>query len=537
MASPDAARAADRAPGTPPPRRRRWWRVALLLAALPVAAVLAVALIEFRIPLDEFARARIERSAREASGLAVRLEGRLFLVTGLRPGFEITGLVVETGTQGAKLELLRLGVARAEIEVGALLDREVRVRRVLATDVTLRLDAAAHEALHHRGSPRAPNARPAARFTSLRNVQVERARLTLGVPALERSVQIDVDALTLHAPAGEPLTVEANGTFAGEAMKVALRTSTLDQLRSAATTIPLDLSVTLQDVSFTAKGTLEREAKRGDYAVAAAARGSFLERVLPGYRGAAGEPGDASIEGRVRNAPGATSVELATLAVGRTRGRGELDWKEDGGRAAARGRLDFEALDLTPWIAVIREQQAKAPGEGDALDTIRKVQQSADFDLELKSATLMWPERTANDVRLALRAGKDAATIDASARLDTGPLRVQARLETTLPEARLRLGAQAGRCRSSGCTPRSSTRGCRAWCARPSSRRAAAARACQRSRIRSRANWNFTKWRRSGAPQKRARRCAWRSIRRASPRRATRCRPRSRRRSTMRPSR
>ncbi len=447
MGQPHATHAPDAAPETRLRKRRRWWLAALVFAALPVAALLVLALVEFRIPV-EFARERVELAAREASGLEARIEGRLFLVTGMRPGIEISGLVIEAGTQAAKLELLRLGVGRAEIELRALLDREVRVRRVLASDLTLRLDAAALEAIaaaeSRAGMPETGPAPGGWRFASLRNLQVERARWTLGLPALARSVEIGVDALTLHAPGAEPLTVEARGTFAGEAMKVAFHTASFDQLRSGAQAIPLDLRIALEDASFNVKGTLELAAQRGEYAIAATARGSFLERVVPGFRAVAGEVNEVSAEGRVRNAPGASSIELATFAAGRTRGRAEIQLSDSGNRKALRGRLDFEALDLTPWLQVLREQQAKAPAQGDALDAIRKVQQAADVDFDIKIATLMWPERTANDVQLALRAGKDAAALDGSARLHEGKLRAQARLDTAQQEARLLLEAQAG---------------------------------------------------------------------------------------------
>jgi hypothetical protein len=447
MGQPDTTRTPDAVPGRRLRKRRRWWLAALAVAALPVAALLVLALVEIRIPV-EFAHQRVELAAREASGLETRIEGRLFLVTGMRPGIEISDLVIEAGTQAAKLELLRLGVGRAEIELRALLDREVRVRRVLASDLTLRLDAAALQAIaaaESQAGMREPERAPGGwRFASLRNLQVERARWTLGLPALVRSVEIGVDALTLHAAEAEPLTVEARGTFAGEAMKVAFHTASFDQLRSGAQAIPIDLRIALEDASFSVKGTLDLEAQRGEYAIAATAHGSFLERVVPGHQAVAGEVNEVSIEGRVRNEPGTTSIELATLAAGRTRGRAEIQLSDSGNRKAVRGRLDFEALDLTPWLQVLREQHAKAPAQGDALDAIRRVQQAADVDFDIKVATLMWPERTANDLQLALRAGKDAAALDGSARLHEGKLRAQARLDTAQQEARLLLEAQAG---------------------------------------------------------------------------------------------
>lgn len=431
-----------------PEPRRRWWRIALLLAALPVAAVLALALIEFRVPLDDAVRERLAQSVRAATGLEARVEGRLFLVTGFRPGIEVSGLVIEAGAPGAKLEILRLGRGRAEIALGALLEREVRVLRVLASDLALRLDAEVLEAIAaaeaRRRTGKAAPVPDGWRLTSLRSLQVERARWTLVLRGLAQAVELEMAALSLHAATGEPLTIEARGSFGGEAITVAFRTAPFDELRGGTKAIPVELRFALQDASFSVKGTLDREARRGEYAIAAAARGSFLQRVLPGFRAATGEVSEVAAQGRLRNDPGAVSFELVSLTAGRTLGRAELQWSDAGGRPAMRGRLDFEALDLTPWLQVLRAPHAKEPVQGDALDALRKVQQAADVDLAIKAAALMWPERAARDVQVAVRATKDTATLDGSARLHEATLRVRARLETAQQEARLQFEAQSG---------------------------------------------------------------------------------------------
>lgn len=450
MAQPEPSHA-EAAPAVRTPKRRLWLRMALVLAAPLIAALLALALIEFRIPAD-FAHQRIEQAAREATGLHVRFEGRSFLLTGPRPAIEISGLVVEAGTQAAKLEILRLGVGRAEFDLRALFAREIRVRRVMATDLWLRLDAPALEALATAGrAAEKPAARQPSesasgswRFASLGTLQVERARWTFAVATLGQTVDVEVKALTLHSAGGEALAIDASGEFAGEPMKVAFRTAPLDALLAGAKTIPIDLRVALEDASFSAKGTLEPQAPRGDYAVEASARASFFERFLPGFRAALEEMREASAAGRVRIAPGEASFDSVSFAAGRTRAWGEIHRRVAGDRATVRGRIEFEALDLAPWLPVLRGKGAKAPKQSDPLDSLRALQQATDVDLEAKAATVMWPEPAASDVRLALRVDKGAAALDANARLRAGTLRAKARLETAQREARLSLDAQAG---------------------------------------------------------------------------------------------
>jgi len=446
MASNDGAHDAPVVPVAQRPRRRWPWVAALVLAAIPVLAVLILALVEFRIPLD-FLRERIEQAAGDASGLELRLEGPVYLVTGPRPGVESHAVAISAPSGGKSLELLRVGLSRGEIALGALLRREVHVTRAQAQDVAVRLDAAAFAAIagaerHAKPRSQAPISN-AWRFVGASRIEIVRARGEIRLPALARPMRIDVDTLTLRAEASEPLTVEARGSLAGEAMQVDFRAASLDALRAGKRRIPLELHFTLADASLKGHGTIDVEAQRGEYQLAAKGSGRFIERVLPGFQSALGELQVVTVEGRLRTAPDETALESLTVSAGRTRAQGELRQRVADGRLRFEGRLDFEVLDLRPWLPLIEAREQARPSADDPLDAIRSVQSKADIEIGLKVEKLIWPQREAQGVSATLNVGADAVAARGAAQLLVGAIEGNARLETAQAEARLRVDAQA----------------------------------------------------------------------------------------------
>jgi len=449
MARTDGAPAARPAPTGQQPQRKIGKRIALVLGALLGLAVGLPLLVEFRIPLDAL-RGDIARHARQASGLTLRFEGPLTLVTGLRPGVEIHGLVVTGEDAQTPIEILRLGVGRGEIELWALLARELRLRSVRAEDLTLHLDPRAVAALtqaERRESARAPKASASAsawRFVDVTRLDVRSARLVMSTPAVRRLPDLVVDRMTLRAQAAAPLAIEAQGSFIGEPMQLYLRTASLAQLRGGARSLPVDFGLSLADASLQGSGAFEVDAQRGDYRISVKGHGRFLERVLPGFHAALGGVGDVSIEGSLRTTADATTLESVTLVAGRTRAQGELRQSVSNGRLRIRSRLEFETLDLRPWLPFIARNRQTGTAPPDGLDAIRAVQKAADVDFDLTVARLVWPEREAHDIEASLHLDPQAVVLAGSAQLLSGSIKLDARLQTAERDAQLRIDAQAG---------------------------------------------------------------------------------------------
>jgi uncharacterized protein involved in outer membrane biogenesis len=446
MPQTEGAPGAAAGPGGPPPKRRVVRRLALGLLVLLVTAIALLLLVELRIPVDGL-RPAVERHAQDATGLDVKVEGPLYLVTGRRPGAELHGLVVSGEIEQRSVEILRLGVARAEIEWWALLSREVRARELRAADVTLWFDAPALTVLaraERRESARASAATPFGwRFVDVARAEVTRARVVTRWRLLRQAGDVLVDSLTLHAQAKDPMRLEMRGSFLAAPARATLRIASLAELRGGATSTPIELQVALADASVQVSGVFDLDAQRGEYRVALKGHGRFLERLLPGFRAALGDVEDISIAGRLRTSPDEYAVEDLSLAAGRTQARGELRERRVNGRFRTEGQLAFETLDLRPWLPLFAAPERGTSGTQDALEAVRALQARTDLDLKLSAARLSWAQREADDAEIAVRLSETAAELDAHARLLAGAGTLAARLDTAGQEAGLQIEATA----------------------------------------------------------------------------------------------
>jgi uncharacterized protein involved in outer membrane biogenesis len=447
MARTDVAPAAPPKPARQAPRRTIGRRFTLGLLALLVVALALPLLVEYRISLDALKPA-IARQVREVSGLAARIEGPLYLVTGRHAGVEVHGLVV-TGEHDQKpVDILQLGLLRGVVELWPLFAHEVRLRGARATDLTLHLGPSAltvlanAERLERLRAASAPKTEW--KWVDVRRLDVRRARLVFGTDELRRAAGIVVEDMTLRAAAGAPLTIEAQGSFVKETMRLQLQTASLDQLRGGMRSIPADLSITLADASLKSSGAFDVDAQQGSYRVAAQGHGRFLGRVFPGFQAALGEVKEISVEGVLRTERDAVQFESVTLAAGRTRGRGDFSYREVDGRAQMRSQLTYEELDLRPWLPMFAPGAKGAVSKRDLLEKIRALQNAADIDIGWTVGRLIWPEREAQNLHASLQLDRRSALLSGSAHILAGAVSLEARLASSGGEEALRVDAQAG---------------------------------------------------------------------------------------------
>ena len=438
----DAPQAAGRSP-----KRRIGQRIALGLAALLVVALALALLVEARIPLDAL-KPSIVRHAQEASGLAVRFEGPLYLVTGRHAGVEVHGLVIAGERDRRPVEIVRLGVLRSAVELWPLFAREVRLSRVHATDVTLHLNPTAVAVV--ASAEREERARSAAaskdgwRWVDVTRMDVTHARLVMATRELRHLPDIVVEGMTLRAEATRPLTIEAQGSFIGSPMRVHMQGASLGQLRSGMRSIPIEFGITLADASLKASGTFDVEAQRGEYRVATRGHGRFLDRLLPGFQAALGDVQVVSIEGLLRTAADAIEFDSVTFAAGRTRGRGNFRYRVVDGRPQMRSQLSYDELDLRPWLPVFAARKTGSVSATDMLREVRAVQDQVDLDFGWTVGQLIWPEREAQNVDARLQLDRESARLSGSGHILAGAVTLEARLESSAGEQKLRVDAHAG---------------------------------------------------------------------------------------------
>ena len=422
-------------------------RIALAVIVLSIVALGGPLLVEFRIPLDAL-KPTIARHAREASGLEVRLEGPFYLVTGRRAGLEAHGIVVSGTHEQRPVEIARLGAVRGVVELWPLFAREVRLRGVRATDLSLHIDPSAvavlanAERVERRRAVRAPTG--GWKWVDVTRLDVKRARLVLSTREMRRLPDIVVEAMTLRAAASAPLTIEAQGSFIKEPMRLQLRTATLDQLRSGMHAIPSEFVVTLANASLKASGTLDVDAGRGEYRVSVLGHGRFLERLFPGFQAALGDVKEVSIDGLLRTAADAIEFESVTIAAGRTRGQGDFRYGIVDGRLKVQSELTYEVLDLRPWLPVFASREKRSASKRDVLKQVRSIQDEADVAFGLTVGQLIWPEREAQNVHARLRLDRKSASLSISTHILAAAVNVDARLESSEDAETLRVDAHAG---------------------------------------------------------------------------------------------
>jgi uncharacterized protein involved in outer membrane biogenesis len=434
-------------PADPPPKRGIGKRMALVVGVLLVIALVVPLLVEIRIPLDAL-KPTIARHAREASGLDVRIDGPLYLVSGLHAGVEVHGLVVSGEHDRKQVEIVRLGVLRGAVELLPLIAREVRLRQVRAIDLTLHINplavsvVVAAERQERAQSATAPKG--GWRWVDVTRLDVKHARLVLRTAELRHLPHIVVEDMMLRAAATEPLSLEARGSFVDEPMQLQLQTATLDQLRGGMRSIPAEFGVTLADASLKASGTFDVDALRGEYRVATRGHGRFLERLFPGFQAALGDVEQVSIEGVLHTAADAIEFESVAFAAGRTRGRGDFRYRVLDGRPQVRSQLTCEELDLRPWLPVLAAGKTGSVSATDLLTEIRAVQNEADVEFGWTVGHLIWPEREAQNVHANVQLDRQSASLSVSAHILAAAVTLDARLESVVGKQALRVDAHAG---------------------------------------------------------------------------------------------
>jgi len=415
--------------------------------ALLVVALAVPLLVEFRISLDAL-RPGVSQHAREASGLDLRIEGPLYLVTGRDAGVEVHDLVVAGEYDQRLVEILRLGVARGFVELWPLLARKVRLSGVRATDLALHLDPSALAVLANAERLERVRASGTAKggwkWVDVTRLEVKRARLVLSTPEMKRIPEIVVEAMTLRAEASAPLTVEAQGSFIHEPMQIYLRTASLEQLRSGLRSIPNAFEVKLADATLKASGTFDVDAQRGEYRFSTRGHGRFLERLFPGFQTALGDVKEVSIDGLLHTAVDAIEFESLTIAAGRSRGQGDFRYRVVDGRAQVQSQLTYEVLDLRPWLPVFASRAKGSASKLDVLKEIRAVQEEANIEFGWTVGQLIWPEREAQNVHASLRLDRKSASFSASSHILAAAVALEARLESGEGGETLRVDAHAG---------------------------------------------------------------------------------------------
>ena len=356
-----------------------------LLAGLGVIAALALGLaatlliVERSIRLDGL-RGRVAAALSRALGGDARVDGPLYLITGVRPGIEADDLRLE-GAAGAARWSARARVARLRLDLWALLAREIQVSAVDLEDVQLCVAPG-----ERGGAQRSARGGTGWRFAGIERLRAQRVSIVAGASCSGEPLA-SVATLEASLLADRPLRLTASGSVKAAPWRAELRGPSLATLAAAAGPTPLELSAQLAGAKLEAR--LEAAPSLASVRAQLALDSDDLLPLMRLFDAPFKSFGP--LHARARLEAGAKRVELrldeARLQPAAFTGRFMLD------RGGARPRAGLElrapsldAVALRNWLNAALDRPRQQPGR-----LIRKIMgavRASDGELSLQLARL-----------------------------------------------------------------------------------------------------------------------------------------------------
>jgi uncharacterized protein involved in outer membrane biogenesis len=457
-------------PSQPPkPKRRRrilrWILVAVAaLVLLPPLALVLIAWLEISISAGPW-RGTIARTASDALGREVTLEGPLEFVPSLSPRLKVGGIRIANPPGFSTPEFASLGDARLWVDTKALLQRRLRVREITAENVRVFLEIAQDRRVNwalggvRPAQPKAADNGSKAALEAAKDFRFEVETLGLRQLAVEFHNQpagsrhfFNLDELAGEARRGQPIRLALRGSVEKRfPYTLSFDGGTADELVRPTKPWPFRLGVEFLGTSFQANGAIAR-APGGDSVEVLFGLGTedlreierLLQTKLPNV-------GATALSGRVTADRLHVSISELRGVMGRTTLEGELHYDFSGQRPRVSGALSLPTLDLRPFLTGEREGPEEPPGS--LLDTYRELEQVnislrqlqlMDADLTLKVGRWLSLPGDVRDAELGVRLQDGVLRAPVQATIAGVPLRGEARVDgaAEVPSFDLQLGAQ-----------------------------------------------------------------------------------------------
>jgi AsmA protein len=362
----------------------------MLAVVLLVPVMLAAGALIFLDP--NIWRPQIEAAAQRATGRTLRI-GRLILVPSFSPTLAATDLslanppglsrpdMATVARAEVKLALLPLLAGRVEIARLRLVHPDILLERDAAGQPNWHFDAGPDEAAPARASTKA-GAAPAVLVRALRIEDGHLGWRGQDAPAGDAAPPLGFDLHVLEAAASgldSPVTLSAQGAYAGQALAVVAETGPLARLldRAAATLWPVKATLETPGARLAVTGTVTHPLDGAGYvlsvegaAVNLSALDGLLAARLPPLRQVAVAARLADVGGRLPEVTGlavrAGASDLDVLAPGLKLVHGELSATSLGDpvRAEAAGELRGTPLLVTASLGPLAALLPDPPASG-----------------------------------------------------------------------------------------------------------------------------------------------------------------------------
>lgn len=410
----------------------------LLIGLLVIIVLVVGGIAAFVATFDvERYRPQIAEQATNAIGRKVELAGPMSLTFWPSLAITIRDVTIANPSWTESRHLLSAGSIDLSIAIMPLLQRQVEIERVFLNDIDLALEETANGDQNWRlpmfdqaaAGGQAPSAGGNGQQLDLAVSQIalnqvrlsHRKARTNDTPVVQ---ELLLNRVTVRAPRGERIGVDAKGVYAGEEFNIGLRAGTLAEIQ-AGTPFTMDFTAASVGTDLQVQGEVDlRQGVAGDFSVAMQGpRFADLSKLMVGQPSLPlGEPYRILTRARV----GAGQYQLSDILVefGESRLAGSLTLAMENNRPSITGALVSETLTPANFATAPRDPAitdegrasgGRAPAEGPAQIPWAALQ-TADADITIDLQAI----QAANG---PIGSGKGRIKLDGG-RLDANPVEV-----------------------------------------------------------------------------------------------------------------
>ena len=331
----------------------------LLLAAVVAAGLVALRSIDF----DAY-REDIEAQVRAQTGRDLRIEGKLKLAIGLRPGVQVKGVSLANAEWGSRPQMVTLEHFVVRLKLLPLLARKVVVARLELSGLDVLLETRAEDGQGNwmfappepapeeepEEAPPEPGDDEGAAFdTFVGRVRIENTRLTYRDAQAETAHVVFIESFDARAASpSDPLEITLVARYNDEPVEAEIRLEGTVKLLQGAP-LGIDLALRAAGASLRAKGGLEHPLEAKGIDLALSVEGESLTDLSALSGSEVPDLGTYRLAGRVRDTDEGYRVDELELRLGDLEAEGELAAALGGERPRLTGSLHLPRLDLVPY--------------------------------------------------------------------------------------------------------------------------------------------------------------------------------------------
>ena len=402
---------------SPRPRRKRWKWILGIAALVVFSTILSVFAILSSIDVDTL-KPFLTQAIKQETGRDLEIRGAIDLKLGLRPSLVVEDLLFQNAPWASRTESVKVKRLEAKIMVLPLLNREIRVTRLVLfepdvlfeTDKTGKWNFEFDEPKASFKGVKSPHGYAFPRI-AFHQVEIEKGSLSYRDGATGILYTVVVDRFSARSEGVEdPLILGFSGSYKGKPLELSGTVGSLLLLKEPGKSYPLDLALKTSSAHLKVEGTVQDMLNLKGLALKADAQVDSVSQIAAFF----GEKVPSGF-GRLRivssiSDGGDKSYQFSDLRFSSIAGKGvgTLTVNLGGSRPKLSGVLATQSLNLNAWLNGEKKTQAKPekaakkgrvfPNDSLLLDILKSV----DVELNLNAGQVQWRQVALKDLSLGV---------------------------------------------------------------------------------------------------------------------------------------